>query len=137
MAVPLGLTLARRLPVLADEPQLTAKEQVIVLTGEIDLSTAAALERTADHDRYQRIVSDLAAVDHISNRSLIAFCSTLRRLQMHGCTVALHGIDARVQRVLGLVGLKNIEIALVLNPTPVAAETVDIHPCQEMPVRTA
>jgi len=99
---------------VADSPELLSiviehheDRMLITLRGELDLSTAPALDE-ALHGANSEIVVDLAAVEFIDASGLNVFAHAASRAEQHGDRLAVINASVLAQRMFRLTGLDHL-----------------------------
>jgi anti-anti-sigma factor len=92
---------------LGIEVQPSSHEVVVVVRGELDLSTVPTLRAVLDglDPRYRRIVLDMANVTFLDSMGVGLLVEISRRCVSELRTLALRAPSQRVRRVLELTGL--------------------------------
>jgi anti-sigma B factor antagonist len=98
-------------PRLRCEPRVAARSAVLVMTGTIDVATAAAFDRALT-DALDRspvaLTVDLREVDHLDSHGVRVLVHALRRSRTRGIALRLCvQPDAPILRVIQLSGLRD------------------------------
>jgi len=83
-------------------------DPVVLVRGEVDLSTASELRACLDEAVIRastRVVIDLSQLDYIDSAGLSVLVGALRRLQQHDADLVLRSPTAGTFRLLEIAGL--------------------------------
>ncbi|RJL30420.1 STAS domain-containing protein [Bailinhaonella thermotolerans] len=81
---------------------------VLYLSGELDYNTAPRLNQaieTARASGCRHLIADLTDLDFCSSSGITAFLAARKALHAQGGTLALAGLNARLDRIFRLTGL--------------------------------
>ncbi len=94
-------------PILHLERAVDGDATVVMLTGELDISSTSILREELHRigSSSRAVILDMAAVDFIDSSGIAVICSEHHTLQNDFCQLTIANPSASVRRVLNLMGL--------------------------------